>query len=726
MPPGGADGPVAVGVSNPLTGAAGLPGGYTYNCTPAITAVQPDTGPAGVTNPVVLTGRCFAADPGLEVDFGAVPGAGATVVSPTEIDVTAPAQAAGQVPVSVTLPRRDPSTPSGSYTYVAGAPTVRILAPGAGRTVTPGQALAVTVVATGGTAGVNSLGASVQVGTGTPVTASAAVTQAARVAHVFSLVVPAGAADGTPVVVGASATTAGGDVIPAPEVHLGVQAVPSVLALGLSPSPLALTPNEGRTLAAVATRSDGRQVDLAAAGLGFVSADPTVATVDALGVVTGVAPGSTTVTATDPGSGVSAQVPVTVATERGRVFPARLLLPAGQTAPLTLTRIAGSSAQDVTALATWQSSAPSVATVDATGKVTAVGAGTATLTGTYQSTLTVTVPVEVAGAGDQVTVATGGPWYLPAGDATFAGLAIPAGAALVGYGPACLHLSLGAGGLTVDADGRLDVSGRAGGLGGATGTARLDAGRGGDAGPGGGGGGAGGGATGAGAPAPGDGAPTGSAASGNDGGAGGGPGAGGGGVLGQAGPAGGGGAFAGDAGRGGDGQAATFAGTAGTANAGTAAGGGSGGGGGGYPQSDGWASGGGGGGGCLQVDVQGGPLTVAGTVRADGGQGGASLALGPGAGGGGGGSGGTVQLSDPGATLTIQGRITAQGGTGGGHGALGGGGGGGSGGRVSLSGGGYALDGARIEVQAGLGGVPSAGPGTSGEAGHPGQVSVGP
>lgn len=123
----------------------------------------------------------------------------------------------------------------------------------------------------------------------------------------------------------------------------------------------------------------------------FDSDDPTIATVDANGKITGVAVGSANVTVSVNGGSVV--VPVTVsmpATPNLVVNPVALSTNAlGAIAPqLTYTTNLGG-------VPTWSSSDTSVATVDNAGNVTAVGNGTATVTAAIGATSTpVTVTVD--------------------------------------------------------------------------------------------------------------------------------------------------------------------------------------------------------------------------------------------------------------------------------------------------------------------------------------------
>ena len=124
------------------------------------------------------------------------------------------------------------------------------------------------------------------------------------------------------------------------------------------------------------------------------SSDPSVATVDAGGKVTAVKAGSAAITA--QAGDLSATCTVTV---KAKIIPVTsvslnkpsLELTEGDTETLTAT-IAPDNATDKTV--SWSSSDATTASVDATGKVTAVKAGTATITakaGDKSATCTVTV-----------------------------------------------------------------------------------------------------------------------------------------------------------------------------------------------------------------------------------------------------------------------------------------------------------------------------------------------
>ena len=110
----------------------------------------------------------------------------------------------------------------------------------------------------------------------------------------------------------------------------------------------------------------------------WASSDADIATVSANGLVTGVAPGVITVTATC--GNVTAVCRVTVKPINATsitVNPTEMTLTEGEEADIT----AEVEPDDVTdPTITWESSDPSVATVDENGHVTAVGEGTCTIT----------------------------------------------------------------------------------------------------------------------------------------------------------------------------------------------------------------------------------------------------------------------------------------------------------------------------------------------------------
>ncbi len=139
--------------------------------------------------------------------------------------------------------------------------------------------------------------------------------------------------------------------------------------------------------------SDSTQQDLTSA-VTWSSSDPTRATITTAGVLSPVAPGMVTVTASSNGVTASTTYTVTTAVLNGfDVVPGTVLIAQGTTATLQATGYYDDgTSYDVTPYATWSSSSPTVGV--ANGVVTGVSVGTATVTGTFggmSDTATVTV-----------------------------------------------------------------------------------------------------------------------------------------------------------------------------------------------------------------------------------------------------------------------------------------------------------------------------------------------
>jgi uncharacterized protein YjdB len=180
-------------------------------------------------------------------------------------------------------------------------------------------------------------------------------------------------------------------------------------------APDAATVLVGGTATLTATPRDAAGASLADRPVTWSAASPAIATVSNAGLVTGIAPGTTTVTATASGRAALAAitvVPVPVATVA--VAPATVTLPAGSTLPLAVTVRDAAGALLTGRAATWATANPDIATVSAAGVVTAVAPGlaliTATVEGARGTTVITVVPTPVATvvvAPDAVTVAPG-------------------------------------------------------------------------------------------------------------------------------------------------------------------------------------------------------------------------------------------------------------------------------------------------------------------------------
>ena len=162
-------------------------------------------------------------------------------------------------------------------------------------------------------------------------------------------------------------------------------------------TPSAVSQNAGATQQLVATLRDGSGNVLTGRTVVWTSSAPAVATVNASGLETAVAAGTATITATSEGKSGTATATVTSVTAPVAsvvVTPSAMSQNAGATQQLVATLRDGSGNVLTGRTVVWTSSAPAVATVNASGLETAVAAGTATITATSEGkggTATVTV-----------------------------------------------------------------------------------------------------------------------------------------------------------------------------------------------------------------------------------------------------------------------------------------------------------------------------------------------
>ena len=163
-------------------------------------------------------------------------------------------------------------------------------------------------------------------------------------------------------------------------------------------------PATGTTQLTAVTRDSAGNI-LTGRSITWSSSASGVATVSATGLVTGVAAGSATITATSEGKSGTAAVTVTVPSPAPvatvTVTPTPTSVLAGATVQLTATLKDSAGNVLVGRTITWTSSATGVATVSTSGLVTGVTGGTATITATSESKsgtalVTVTVPIPVA------------------------------------------------------------------------------------------------------------------------------------------------------------------------------------------------------------------------------------------------------------------------------------------------------------------------------------------
>ncbi len=161
----------------------------------------------------------------------------------------------------------------------------------------------------------------------------------------------------------------------------GGPVTPTVASVRIAPSSLIIDAGQSAPFTATAVDNAGATVSTGAAVWG--SSSPAVASVSSSGLVTGVGEGVATITATMAGRSGSAVVTVRAGVASVAVSPATAQLPLGG-APLQLTAEPRTSTGAPVAGRTpqWASASPAVASVSTTGLVTAVAAGTTTVSAT--------------------------------------------------------------------------------------------------------------------------------------------------------------------------------------------------------------------------------------------------------------------------------------------------------------------------------------------------------
>ena len=157
----------------------------------------------------------------------------------------------------------------------------------------------------------------------------------------------------------------------------------------------------GKTLQLAVEALDGDGAAIVGRVATWSSANPTIATVNGAGLVSGLAAGTATVRATIDGVQGTALVRVVpIAVTQMRVSPTSASIPQGDFTQLTATPLDAQGNALTGRLIVWSSSNQSVAVVSSTGHVQSVSVGSATITATSEgvsATAAVTVtPVPVA------------------------------------------------------------------------------------------------------------------------------------------------------------------------------------------------------------------------------------------------------------------------------------------------------------------------------------------
>ena len=153
--------------------------------------------------------------------------------------------------------------------------------------------------------------------------------------------------------------------------------------VSVSPGTTVVRVGDSMPLSATALDNSGQTV--AGRPVSWRSSNAAIASVSSSGVVTGVGPGSVTITATIDGVSDAASVTVQpIAVASVAVTPSTAALRLGEQSQLSVRLTDASGATLTGRVITWSSSNSSVATVSSTGLVTAAGLGSATITATSE------------------------------------------------------------------------------------------------------------------------------------------------------------------------------------------------------------------------------------------------------------------------------------------------------------------------------------------------------
>ncbi|WP_429164374.1 beta strand repeat-containing protein [Aeromonas rivipollensis] len=176
----------------------------------------------------------------------------------------------------------------------------------------------------------------------------------------------------------------------------------TVSQLQIIPATVQLAIGTTTRLTAIATFADQSTQDVSSQ-VGWLSSNTAVATVDSTGLVTGVAAGSTTLSASLLGVTASTSIQVNnTSVSALQVIPAVTTIALGTKSQLqAIATFADGSTQDVSSQVQWSSHDPFIAGVDSLGLVTGSGIGQATVTATLgaisrSATLTVTNAIATA------------------------------------------------------------------------------------------------------------------------------------------------------------------------------------------------------------------------------------------------------------------------------------------------------------------------------------------
>lgn len=216
-------------------------------------------------------------------------------------------------------------------------------------------------------------------------------TSSATIATVTSTGLVTGVAAGTANVTATIDGVVGTSVV-------NVQPVP-IASIVLAPA--TATVIVGQALQLTATPRDSAGNALMGRAIAWTSSDPSIASVSSTGLVTALARGAATITASSEGVNATARLTVAlVPVDTITVSPATSTLAAGRSVQLTARAVDSAGNLLVGRDVEWRTDQPSIATVDADGVVTGIAAGRATITATIDgksgSAVVTVTPVPVA------------------------------------------------------------------------------------------------------------------------------------------------------------------------------------------------------------------------------------------------------------------------------------------------------------------------------------------
>jgi uncharacterized protein YjdB len=160
---------------------------------------------------------------------------------------------------------------------------------------------------------------------------------------------------------------------------------PSIASVAVTPVGLTLGIGINQQYVATVTYTDGTSADLSS-GVTWTSSPTSVATVNNSGLVTTVAPGQTTITASIAGQSDTSTLTVVPAHLTSiDVSPSVQTIAAGTTQLFTAVGNFDDGSTQLLQSVTWSSSSTSAATIDINGVATGVGTGTSTITATSGS-----------------------------------------------------------------------------------------------------------------------------------------------------------------------------------------------------------------------------------------------------------------------------------------------------------------------------------------------------